>query len=369
MDYLAEEDQKEPELTSRSGYEVKDIVRSFLQTLGEPGPVASGKVLHYTADMICSGGLLLFERLCYEYALDHIGIASPRIFYYLQNKFKELRSSATTHELGTFCTLPAVQQASAEIVLILQGCPKKAKPKYPTIPPETHENEDWLRSVLRTTDKASVRKVYQRSIDLEPMLHAGNELVFAIVEGATERAMFWAKWLQEEDHLTRKRYQSGLSTAERGPSSLKTQAQKTAMGYYLIAVLAELYKEFSQKGMVRLHQEFQTLLDMYRNTDPRNTQKRKQDLMALMIQILVDMPRMRVPAAPTLVQDPATLDRMVQQAPNFYREVLYHPMPTKLLPVSVSGLKKKKQKDGTKEDKLHQQLALMDQMAMSFYKM
>jgi len=88
MDYFPEEDQKEAELTSRSGYEVKDIVRSFLQTMGEPGAIASGKLLHYTADMISSGGLLLFERLCYEYAFDHIGIASPRIFYYLQNKFK-----------------------------------------------------------------------------------------------------------------------------------------------------------------------------------------------------------------------------------------------------------------------------------------
>jgi hypothetical protein len=78
---------------------------------------------------------------------------------------------------------------------------------------------------------------------------------------------------------------------------------------------------------------------------------------------------MKVPAAPALVQDPATLDRMVQQAPAFYKEVMYHPMPTKLLPQTVTGLKKKKQKDVTKEDKLHQQLAMMDQVAMNFYKM
>lgn len=368
MDFQ-EEEQKEPELTSRSGYEVRDIVRTFLQALGEAGAIASGKLLHYTADMICSGGLLLFERLCFEYAFEHIGIASPRIFFYLNNKFKDLREKAAKHELGKFCTMAEVQEASAEIVLILQGCPKKTKPKYPAIPPETHDNDGWLRSVLRTTDKASVRKVYQRSTDLEQMLHAGNEMVFAIVEGATERALFWAKWLQEEDGLIRKKYQSGLSTAERGPPALKSQAQKTAMGYYLISVLAELYKEFSQKGMVRLHQEFQTLLDLYRSTDSRNTQRRKQDIIALMIQILVDMPRMKVPAAPALVQDPATLERMVQQAPTFYREVLYHPMPTKLLPQTVTGLKKKKVKEPTKEDKLQQQLAMMDQMAMSFYKM
>jgi hypothetical protein len=366
MDY---EDEKEPELTSRSGYEVRDVVRAFLQALGESGAIASGKLLHYTADMIASGGLLLFERLCYDYAFDHIGIASPRIFYYLGIKFKELRSKATLHELAVFCTLPEIQAATAEIVLILQGCPKKTKPKYPSVPSETHENEGWLRSVLRTTDKAAVRKVYQRATDLEPMLHSANELVFAIVEGATERALFWAKWLQEEDQLTRKRYQSGLSTTERGPPALKTPAQKTAMGYYLIAVLAELYKEFSQKGMVRLHQEFQALLDLYRSTDGRSTQRRKHDIFALLAQILIDMPRMKVPAAPALVQDPALLERMVQQAPTFYREVLFHPMPVKLLPQTVTGLKKKKAKEPTKEDKLQQQLAMMDQMAMSFYKM
>lgn len=367
MDYI--EDEKEPELTSRSGYEVRDVVRAFLQALGEAGTIASGKLLHYTADMISSGGLLLFERLCYDYAFDHIGIASPRIFYYLQNKFKDLRSKATLHELGVFCTLPVVQQTTAEIALILQGCPKKTKPKYPTIPPETHDNENWLRSVLRTTDKAAVRRVYQRSTDQEQMLHAANEMVFAIVEGATERAMFWAKWLQEEDLLARKRYHSGLSTAERGPPALKTASQKTAMGYYLISVLAELYKEFSQKGMVRLHQEFQALLDLYRSTDGWATQRRKNDILGLFIQILVDMPRMKIPAAPTLVQDPALLERMVQQAPTFYREVLFHPMPVKLLPQTVTGIKKKKTKEPTKEDKLQHQLALMDQMAMSFYKL
>ena len=366
MDY--NEEEKEPELTSRSGYEVRDVVRAFLQSLGEAGAISSGKLLHYTADMISSGGLLLFERLCYDYAFEHIGIASPRIFYYLHNKLKDLREKAAKHELGKFCTLPEVQQTTTEIALILQGCPKKTKPKYPTVPPETHENEDWLRSVLRTTDKAAVRRVYQRATDQEQMLHAGNELVFAIVEGATERALFWVKWLQEEDALTRKRYQTGLSTAERGPPALKSQLQKTAQGYYLIAVLAELYKEFSQKGMVRLHQEFQTLLDLYRSTDGRATQRRKQDIIALMIQILVDMPRMRVPAAPALVQDPAVLQRMVQQAQTFYKEVLFHPMPTKLLPQTVTGLKKKKTKDPTKGDKLQQQLEMMDQMAMSFYK-
>jgi hypothetical protein len=120
--------------------------------------------------------------------------------------------------------------------------------------------------------------------------------------------------------------------------------------------------------MVRLNQEFQTLLDLYRSTDSKNTQRRKQDILALMIQILVDMPRMKIPAAPTLVQDPAGLERMVQQSAHFYREVLFHPLPNKLLPQTVTSLKKKKQKELSKEDKLQHHLNMVDQMAMSFYK-
>ncbi len=368
MDFT-EEEEKELEIVTRSGYVLRDLARTFIQCLGEGGPNSAGKLLHYTADMICSGGLLLFEKLCFDYAYDHIGIASPRIFLYLQRQFKELREKAAKLDFNKFCTTIEIQQTCSEIVLILQGCPKKTKPKFPSIPPETHENENWLRSVLRTTDKACVRKVYQRNSDLEQLLHAGNEMVFAINEGATERALFWAKWLLEEDSIIRKKFGSGLSTIERGPPGLKNANQKSSVGYYLINVLAELYKEFSQKGMVRLHQEFQALLDIYRSIDQKNTQKRKMDTLCLMIQILVDMPRMKVPAAPTLVQDPTSLQRMVEHSDTFFKEVLFLPIPKKLLPNTVTGIKKKKAKEPSKEEKLQEKLAMIDQVAMNFYKL
>jgi hypothetical protein len=368
MDFT-EEENKELEIITRSGYILRDLARTFLQCLGEGGAQSAGKLLHYTADMICSGGLLLFEKLCFDYAFDHIGIASPRIFLYLQQQFKDLREKAAQLEFNKFCTNIDVQHKTAEIVLILQGCPKKTKPKYPSVQPETHENENWLRSVLLTTDKACVRKVYQRNADLEQLLHAGNEMVYAINEGATERALFWVKWLIEEDTITKKKFGSGLSTLERGPPGLKNPNQKTAVGYYLINVLAELYKEFSQKGMVRLHQEFQSLLDLYRSTDQKNTQKRKMDLLCLMIQILVDMPRMKVPAAPTLVQDPTSLNLAIEHSDTFFKEVLFLPIPKKMLPNTVSGIKKKKTKEPSKEEKLQQQLAMIDQVALGFYKL
>ena len=364
-DYMEEEQHQ---IISRRGYTLKDLAQAFVQCLGEGGPIASGKLLHFTADMITSGGLPLWQKLCWDYIYDHVGVASPRIFHFLFRKFRELNELSAKIPFDAFMKKKEIQEQLAEIVLIIQDCPKKTKPKIPSVPPHTHENEEWLRSVLRTTDKLSVRKVFQRNSDLEVMLHAGNEMVFAIQEGATERAIFWVKWLLEEDAIIKKKFGTGLTTIERGPAYLKP-AQKTSVGFYIIMVLAEVYKEFAEKGMVRMHEEFQALLDIYRSTDFRISQRKKLDTIMLMIQILTDVPKWKVPAAPSLVTDPTKLQRAVQQAESFFREVLLLPMPRKLLPQTVTGLKPKKVKEPTKEEKLQQQLAMIDEVAMKFYKM
>ncbi len=361
-------DEQEQEIVSRKGYLLKDLARSFTQVLGEAGAIASGKLMHFTADMVTSGGLQLWQKLCWEYAYNHVGVASPRIFHYLFRKFRELNELSAKLAFDVFCKKKDIQETLAEIVLILQSCPKKTKPKMPTVQPDTHENENWLRSVLRTTDKAAVRRVYQANADLEQMLHAANEMVLAIQEGATERALFWVKWLMEEDAITKKKFGTGLTTIERGPAHLKP-AQKSSVGYYIIAVLAEVYKEFAQKAMVRMHEEFQALLDIYRSTDFRITQKRKMDTICVMIQILTDVPRWKVPAAPSLVPDQTVLQRAVSQAEAFFREVLMYPLPKKLLPPTVTGLKQKKAKEPSKQEQLEQRLAMIDEVSMNFYKM
>ena len=349
------------EITSRRGYLLKDLAKSFVQCLGEVGPISAGKLLHFTADMISSGGLPLFEKLCWDYAYEHVGIASPRIFHFLFKRFRELKEQSAKLTMEVFYRKKEIQEQLAEIVLILQECPKKTKTKIPTVPMDTHENESWLRSVLRTTDKMAVRKVYQRNSDLEQMLHAGNEMVYAIQEGATERALFWVKWLLEEDAIMKKKYGSGLTTVERG--QLK---QKTSVGYYIIAILAEVYKEFAGKAMVRMHEEFQALLDIYRSD---TTQRKKLDTIAIMIQLLTDVPKWKVPAAPSLVPDQTKLQRAISQVEEFFKEVLMLPLPKKLLPHTVTGIKQKKVKDSSKQDKLQKKLDMIDQVTMNFYKM
>jgi hypothetical protein len=44
-------------------------------------------------------------------------------------------------------------------------------------------------------------------------------------------------------------------------------------------------------------------------------------------------------------------------------------MPRKVLPPTVTGLKQKKTKEPTKEEKLQQRLAMIDEVAMNFYKL
>ena len=367
LDDYDEEQNQELQIKSRRGYQLKDLARAFTQCLGESGSVASGKLLHFTADMVASGGLQLWQKLCWDYAYDHIGVASPRIFHFLFRKFRELNELSAKMPFDNFCKKREIQEQLAEIVLIIQDCPKKSKPKMPTISPDTHENDNWLRSSLRTTDKVAVRKVWQRNADLEQMLHAGNEMVYAIQESATERAVFWAKWLLEEDAIVKKKFGTGLTTIERGPAFLKP-AQKASVGFYIIAILAEVYKEFAEKGMVRMHEEFQALLDIYRSADLKLSQRKKLDTLVIMIQILTDVPKWKVPAAPSLVPDPTKLNRTASQAEAFFREVLMLPLPSKPLPATVTGLKQKKVKEPSKQEKLEKQLALIDQATMSFYK-
>ena len=360
-------EEAEHQITSRRGYLLKDLAKAFLQCLSETGPIASGKIIHFTADMITSGGLQLWQKLCWDFAYDHIGVASPRIFYYLFKKFRELNELSAKMPMDNFFRKKDIQEQLIEIVLILQDCPKKTKTKFPTVPPDTHENENWLRTVLTTTDKAAVRKVFQSNVDMEQLLHAGNEMVYSIQQGATERALFWAKWLLEEDAIVKKKFGTGLTTIERGPAQLKP-AQKSSVGFYIIAVLAEVYKELASKGMVRMHEEFQALLDIYRSTDFRITQRKKLDTIAVMVQILTDVPRWKVPAAPSLVPDPVKLQRAVSQAESFFREVLMLPLPKKLMPPTVTGLKPKKAKEPSKQEKLEQKLAMIDEAMMGFYK-
>jgi hypothetical protein len=359
--------EAESEPVSRKGYTVRDLARNFLQVLGETGPVASGKALHFTADLIASGGLDLFQKLCWNYAFEHIGVASPRIFVYLKKKFADIAELNARLPFPSFIQRPEVQQGSVEAVLVLQGCPKRQKLKLPVVPSETHK-EEWIRTLpALTQEKQAVLKVWSAAHDQDVMFIAANFVVQAVLDGALEKALFWIRWLQEEDAAMRKQYGMGLTSMERGPATLPPK-QRTAMGFFLCSVAAEVYKEFAEKGQMRMHEEFQALLDLYRSADRRLSNKHRQDALILLYQLLTEVPRWRVPAAPSLVRDPVVLSRAVQQAEVFYREVLILPLPPKPLPTNITGISgRKKEAKMTKDDELAAQLENMDSMIMGFY--
>lgn len=357
-------DYQEPpqDAISRKGYLLKDLSKNFLQVLSESGAVATGKAMHFAADLISSSGLELYQKLCWDYAYDHIGTASPRIFYYLRKKFAELNEKNAKLNLDQFCRSQEVQQQVMECVLILQMCPKKTKVKYPTVPQETLNSDNWLRSVLRTTDKACVRRVFDSKTDQEQLLHAANELVHSIQNGEEEKALFWIKWVHLEEAQLHKQYGSNLSVAQRG----STAKNPTYVGYYLISIFAELYKEFHAKGMIRAAEEMQALINIFRDTD--TSQKHRMDILAMMVQMHIIMPRQKVPACPSLVKDPATLQRIVESSGQFFDEILRLP-PVKPLPAKVTGLHTKKTKDKSKQTELEERLAAIDAATMSFLKM
>lgn len=351
---------------SRKGYALKDLVRNFAQVIGETGPDATGRLLHYTADFICSGGIELWQRLCWDYAFDHIGLASPRIFVFLKLKLADITQKAHDLPAIRFMSSTEIQRGCAEIVLILQMCPKKAKVKWPTVPQDTHLNDEWLYRSAQSSDKAAVRKVYSSSSDLPSLQMAANEMVQAITDGALEKALFWVRWVIEEDLQLRKKYNAGLTSTERGPATMGTK-QRQHPGFFLCSVLAEAYKEFAEKHQIRLHEEFQCLLDIYRSTDKTSSAKRRQDSLILMVQILTEVPRWKVPAAPSLIKDPIVLARAVTHADMFFEEMLRLPLPLKPLPSKVGSLAQKKVKDTSKNDMIEAHLNNADRAIMEFY--
>jgi hypothetical protein len=223
------------------------------------------------------------------------------------------------------------------------------------------------------------------------MYHAANEIIHATQEGGTERALWWLRWLIEEDAALRARNKVGLTTLERGSSGGGGRGggggkRRGLMGAYVAAVLAECYKELAGKGLIRLHDEFQCLLDLSRvGAEVGLTPKRQTDCLALMIQILAEIPKWKNPSCPPLLTlsvlgsaqggfqssgtDDLVLARAVSQAEMFWREILALPPLEKSLPTAIkakaaaAAQRKKNAKKGDVTEKISQ----MDQFYLNFY--
>lgn len=363
---IKQEDTKEILLT-RSGYEVSEVFQSFRTSLGESGATAIGKALHFGIELVCSDGLDIWKKVCWEYAMFHIGLASPRIFVYLRKRFSELEALIKKYPSEHLYRDEEFQTRISEIIYVLHGCPRRASVKWPPVGAETHL-ESWLRQVKQAPDVAAVSRVWRHESDQPQMRIAACELVKACTDGATEKALFWVRWLLEEDSLIRKANMgTGLTTMERGPANLNSK-KRTDQGYYLLTVFAEVYKDLAAKNVVRMHEEFQCMIDIWRDPSIPLTMKQKRELLGLLVLLLAEVPKWKVPAAPSLVKDPIQLSRAVNQCARFFLEILQYP-PVSSVVIKAGSKKRppKKLKEGDKNKmNLEKHLAAYDQAINSY---
>jgi hypothetical protein len=258
----------------------------------------------------------------------------------LKKRIQELDTLAAKLPQEAFYSNPDVQSSVSEVVLVLQLCPKKSKIVWPKIDPNT-KRPGWLRGVAGSPETRATRIVWSSDGDTTPLYLVSNELCKAITEGSSESALFWIRWVLEEDARIRKETKGhGLSTKDRGPGTGKLRSDA---GHFIAAVVGEIYKELSGKGLIRMHEEFAELMRLWRGGEQRMAASHRKTCLALMTLIVSEVPRWKVPAAPTLVEDPVRLSRAVGQAPSFFGEVLAHnPLSTQLKPNMTKAQAKKK---------------------------
>ena len=320
--------QQAQELRTRSGYNPSETIRAFEASLLQRGTVATGQALHFAADAACSGATEIVIKSLWSYAVSHIGIASPRVFVYLRKRCDELESLLKRLPDEQAYLTEEFQIRLGEMILVLREAPARTILSWPKVGPETHAPH-WLGTLSAAPQTDVLLRVWRPEGDRTVLRSAGAELCKAIGDGSTEKALFWVRWLLEEEAHQKKQEKGTtmpLTTLERGPTSLPSK-QRSGVGFFLLALYAETYKEFAAKGLVRMHEEFQCLLDMWRSGDKRLQGGSRKQVLTILTQILCEVPRWKVPAAPPLIQDQISMKRAILQVPTFFREVIAYDPP------------------------------------------
>jgi len=331
-------------LRTRSGYLPSESIQAFEKNLHESGPVSLGRCLHFGIDLICSGGIHTFYKILWNYALNCVGIASIRIFMYLKQRISELNDLINKFPDETLYSSSEFQNKVCEVILVIHDAPKSHKIIWPKVGLETHDTM-WLKSVASAPSSEVVSKVWRGEGDLRILYILGNEIVKSASEYSLERVLFWIKWgFEEEVRLRKENSSATLTTIDRSVSG----KGKGEVSYFFLAILAEIYKELSRKQMIRMNEEFQSLIDIFRSNDTNFTSSFKKNLLAIIAQVICEVPRWKIPAANPLIKDPIVLGRMLPQCPKFFIEVLQNPSVTS---VNLQKLLKNRGKVEKKVDK------------------
>ena len=356
--------EEKPPVKTRFGYDARDCVKSLQEVLAQTGPSATGKALHYTADLVCSGGFEIWIRLIWSFVFQHVHLASLRIFVFLIEKTKDLEGQLNALDMEALYRDPEFQQKLSEIILVVQTLPRQGKITWPKVPDDTHLST-WIKSIPAAKESEAVNKVWSQQNDDVILRRVGNQILQACEEVNIEKALFWLKWLLEEDKKIRAQGAGYTLTTSRRAGNLTMKADKAEIGYYVAAVLAEAYKDLARRGLIRMHEEFQSLLDLWRGKQARLTSKQKQECLALMILVISEVPRWKVPAAQPLIKDPIVMSRAIQQSVRFFQEVVQKTAVPPVISKDITGTYKKP-KTNDKPTTIEDQMRLMDEMVMAF---
>jgi len=355
-----------PVVKTRFGYDARDCVKNLQDVLSQAGPTATGKALHYSADLVCSGGYEIWIRLIWSSVFQNVHLTSLRIFVFLLEKTRTLDDAVTKSlDLEGLYRNPEFQHIIAEVAIVVQTLPRKGKLTWPKVPEETH-GPTWIHTVPVPKESAAVVKVWSAQNDQPIMRLVGNYILQACEEVNIEKALFWLKWILDEDKRVRSQGAGYTLTTSMRSGTGSAKADKAEVGYYIAAVLAEAYKDLARRGLVRMHEEFQCLLDIWKGGQQRTTSRQKQECLALMIQIISEVPRWKIPAAQPLIKDPVIMSRAVQQSVRFFLEILQKPPVQSVAPRDIVGGYKKPPKASDKPTTMEDQMRLMDEMVMAF---
>lgn len=357
----------ENEIRTRMNYLAADCIRALDVALQDPSATSMGKALHFTADVVCSGGYYLWKKFCYDYAIDHIGLASIRIFLYLNARFKELDPEYERLPSDMFYANELIQKKIGEVVLVLQNSPRRGKVKWPTVGPETHRNATWLAGVRRAPDSSAVTKHWIRSADMMELFIAANEMLYACKEGTLERALFWLKWAHDEDSMLKKENSGGgLTTSDHGIALSKSAKGRASPIHFLFICAVETYKEMAATGIIKMNDEIRAISWLYTSAPTTVlTGRKRMELLVILLQVLCEVPKWKTPAATPLVKDPVLLSRAAGQAPTFFKEILARPAPKKT--IKKVGKPKVKRKGEEGKMTTEQKLAAFDAAVNQFY--
>lgn len=327
--FSTENDADQPART-RCGYQPNEALRSLQKTLSETGSTSTARAIHLAADIVCSGGLTALFRTIWEYALTHVGLASPRIFVYLSQRIKEVEAMLKTMPDEMAYSNETFQIRIGEMIIVLRDAPTHTILPWPKVGQETH-TESWIRAVAidPLTETAVLKRVWQSGSDNNILRIAGGNLTKAVMEGSTARSLFWVKWLLDHESLVQKAHHgAALSAVERGPPGLGSR-QRKHVSYFILHLYAEIHREFVAKQMLRMSEEFSTLIGLWNSPPKGFGGGARRQILTILTQILTEVPKWKVPAAPALIKDPVYLTNLVKTVPKFFQEALAYDPPKK----------------------------------------